>query len=119
MATYTDIIADQGSTYSSSIEVRNALNLPYDLVGCSARGQIRKSYMSSTAVNFRASVDADPRTGVVHINLTAEQTLAMKAGRYLYDVEVYKNYIENGLPVTLVMRIAEGQFEINPSVTRA
>lgn len=119
MATYTDIIADQGSTYSSQIEVRNALNLPYDLTGCDARGQIRKSYMSTTAVDFTAVVDGDPYTGVVHINLSAEQTLAMKAGRYLYDVEIYRDYIENGQSVTLVMRIAEGQFEINPSVTRA
>ena len=118
MATYTDIVADQGSTYSSHVEVRNAINLPYDLTGCAARGQIRKSYMSTNAIDFTAIVDANPLSGVVHLQLSAQQTAAMKAGRYLYDVEIYRNYIENSLPVTMVMRIAEGQFEINPGVTR-
>jgi hypothetical protein len=91
--------------------------LPYDLTGCSARGQIRKSYMSTNAINFVATVDANPLSGVVHLQLASHQTAAMKAGRYVYDVEIYKNYIEEGALVTMVMRIAEGQFEVSPAVT--
>ena len=110
MATYSDIYIDQGSTFSSTISVKNTNGTPYNLTGYSVRGQIRKTYSSLTAISFATYVTA-PLTGVVGISLTATQTRGMKFGRYVYDVEIYNNGGH-------VLRIAEGQVEISPASTR-
>ena len=110
MATYSDIFIDQGSTFSSTIEVKNVNGTPFVLTGYSARGQIRKSYSSLTAVSFATNINV-ATSGNVGISLTATQTRAMKPGRYVYDVEVYNSGGH-------VLRIAEGQVEISPASTR-
>ena len=110
MATYSDIYIDQGSTYSSTINVKNVDTTPFNLTGYSARGQIRRSYNSLTSTSFATNINV-PTSGNVNISLTATQTRAMKPGRYVYDVEVYN---AGGH----VLRIAEGQVEISPASTR-
>jgi len=109
MATYSDIFIDQGSTFTLTIDVPDANGLPFDLSDYTARGQIRKTYMSTNAIDFTVDIN-DPDTGKVNISLTAAQTRVMKAGRYVYDVEVYNSEDH-------VIRIREGQVEISPAVT--
>ena len=70
-------------------------------------GQIRKSYGSSTTDFTTSQVDG---TGVITISLTATQTGALKAGRYVYDVEI-ANAPE-------VIRVREGIITVTPQVTR-
>jgi hypothetical protein len=111
MAQYTDITIDQGSTYSGKIPVVGSNKLPVDLTGYSARGQIRRSYSSLTAVPFTINID-DPQSGVIFINLTPAQTSAMKPGRYVFDVEIYN------VDETDVIRVSEGQAEITPRATK-
>lgn len=110
MATYSDIFIDQGSSYSSTIDVLDSNRLPYNLTGYTARGQIRKSYASQNAINFATNINT-PLEGKVNISLTSTQTRGMKAGRYVYDIEVYN--ISGH-----VLRISEGQVEISPATTR-
>ena len=109
MAIYSNLVIDQGSTFSADIDVTDSVGDPLDLTGYSVAGQIRKSYASSTAVDFSGSVYS-ATNGTVRIQLSATQTNAMKAGRYVYDVE-----IDN---VSLTIRIVEGQVEVRPRVTR-
>ena len=110
MATYSNIYIDQGSTYSSVVELNDSNGLPYDLTDYSSRAQIRKTYSSTTAVSFTTSI-TDPLEGKVNLSLTAEQTRAMKEGRYVYDVEVYNDSGQ-------VIRICEGQVEVTPAVSQ-
>ena len=110
MAVVANITVDQGSLFDSTIDVEDASGNPADLTGYTARGQIRKTYSSSTAVDFSASV-TDPSGGKIKITLTGTQTQGMKAGRYVYDVEV----VSSGGSVT---RVVEGQVEVTPRVTR-
>lgn len=110
MATYSNIYIDQGSTYSSVIDVKDNNGLPFNLTGYESRGQIRKSYSSSSFIPFATAINL-PLDGKVSLSLTAIQTRAMKPGRYVYDVEVYN---DGGH----VIRVAEGQVEISPASTR-
>jgi hypothetical protein len=114
MAEYTDIFVDQGSNFSTTIEVTDTNQSATDLTGYSARGEIRKSYTSSLAATFTADIDSDPTTGIVTISLTPTQTASLKAGRYVYDVEVY---IDNS-PEETVLRISEGQIHVTARVTQ-
>ena len=110
MAIYADITADQGSNFSSEITVTDVDDSPIDLTNYTARGQIRRTYTSSSATSF-AAVVSNPTSGIVSISLTSATTTNMKPGRYVYDVEIVSN-------TNIVTRVIEGQFILTPSVTR-
>tara|TARA_Y100001972_G_scaffold103360_1_gene129542 strand:+ start:436 stop:783 length:348 start_codon:yes stop_codon:yes gene_type:complete len=114
MAEYTDLFVDQGSNFSTTITVAETSGAATDLTGYSVRGQVRKSYTSTVATNFTASIASDPATGIVTISLSPAQTGSLKAGRYVYDVEAF---IADS-PETTVLRISEGQVHITPRVTQ-
>jgi len=98
MAIYSNIVIDQGADYSASIDVTDTDGDAVDLTGHTGKGQIRKTYSSSTAVDFDVSVKS-PATN------------AMKAGRYVYDVEITSS-------AGTKTRVLEGQVEITPGVTQ-
>ena len=81
-----------------------------NLTGYTGAGQIRKTYTSSTAVAFGVAV-TNAGSGLLTLTLTNAVTNAMKAGRYVYDVEITKT--SNGEKT----RVVEGQVTINPGVT--
>ena len=71
--------------------------------------QLRKSYEATNATDFTtAKVDA---TGKITISLTAAQTAALKAGRYVYDIEIASS--------AETLRVLEGLVTVTPNVTRA
>jgi hypothetical protein len=109
MAMYTNLTADQGSTFDTTITITDNQGSPIDLTGYTFAGQIRKTYSSSTAISFNFIPLA--LLGDIQLNLTAAQTDSMKAGRYVYDFEITS-------PENVVTRVLEGQLEITPSVTK-
>lgn len=111
MAVYANISIDQGSDFTSIVTVEGSDGLIYDLTGYTARGQIRKSYTSTTAVNFTTAINS-PTQGTILLTLTAVQTAAMRAGRYLYDIEIVQTSTNK------VIRVVEGQVEVNPRITQ-
>jgi hypothetical protein len=110
MAIVSNLTVDQGSTFSASIDITDTENNLLNLTGYTVAGQIRKTYDSSTAVDFTGSV-SNAALGEVTISLTATQTNALIAGRYVYDVEI----TSAGGTVT---RVIEGQVEVTPGVTQ-
>ena len=80
-----------------------------DLTDYTAAAQMRRSYYTNTAISFTAEITL-PEDGEVTISLTALQTSAIKAGRYVYDIEI------TGDGETL--RVLEGIVVINPEVTK-
>lgn len=109
MAVYSNLTVDQGASFSANIDVTDSDGDALNLDGYSVAGQIRKTYSSTTAVDFTTSI-VNASAGVVQISLSATQTNNMKAGRYVYDVE-----INSGGTIT---RVVEGQVEVTPGVTR-
>ena len=110
MAAIANFYVDQGTTFSTSVLVTNDDGSAFDLTGYTVAAQIRKSYSSSTKVDFTATV-ADPSTaGQINLTLTATQTGTLEEGRYVYDVEV-----TSGVTVT---RVIEGLVTVSPQVTK-
>jgi hypothetical protein len=109
MATIQNLYIDQGTTFSLSVIVSDQNGDPKDLTDYTVAAQMRKSYYTSTAIDFTAEASI-PEDGEVTISLTAEQTSAIKAGRYVYDIEI------TGDDQTL--RILEGIVVVNPEVTK-
>jgi|TARA_B110000914_G_C15404524_1_gene418856 hypothetical protein len=112
MAIYSNLTVDQGSTFGAEIDVTDSSGDPLDLNGYTVEGQLRKTYTSTTSTPFTSSV-FNASGGVVKIALSATTTNALKAGRYVYDVEITKTSTSE------ITRIIEGQLEVRPGVTRA
>ena len=111
MAVYSDLSIDQGSDFSADITVEDSTGTVGNLSGYTVAGKIRKSYTSTTATNFTAVVSS-ASNGIVTISLSNSVTNGMKAGRYVYDVEITKT--SNGEKT----RVVEGQVTVNPGVTQ-
>jgi hypothetical protein len=110
MAIYANLTVDQGSSFESTIDITDSENNPVNLTGYTFRGQIRKTYASTTSVSFTIT-SISPTSGSIKLVLSAEQTSGIKAGRYLYDVEIISS-------TNIVTRVIEGQIEVTPRVTR-
>jgi hypothetical protein len=108
MATTVNLLIDQGATFSTVINLEDTTGAPIDLTTYTGASQLRRHYTSSNSVSFNVSLS---NTGVVTLALTANQTAALTAGRYVYDVEVTDN---SGT----ISRIVEGIVTVTPNVTR-
>ena len=110
MASISNIFIDQGATFTTTVTVTDANGDAVNLSGYSVAAQIRKTFLSSTATSFTASI-SNASSGEITISLTDTQTTALEAGRFVYDVLI----TASGGTKT---RVVEGQVTVNPSVTR-
>jgi len=108
MAIKANLFIDQGTDYSTSINLTDDEGNIVALTGYTANGQIRKTYSSSNAVNF--NITLEETNGIVYLGLTDTQTANMTPGRYVYDVIVTS--------ANVTSRIVEGIVTITPRVTR-
>ena len=119
MATYSNLFLDQGESFTFNVDldvVTTGSNA--DITNFTAAGSVRKTYASSTrsaafsivgGTSGLTTFTSDDKT--LAVSLTSTQTSDLKAGRYVYDIE-----IRNGANIT---RVLEGQLEVSPRVTRS
>ena len=117
MATTANLYVDQGTTFSTIVDLENQDGTPLNLTGYTVAGQMRKSYQSSTAVSFTATVFGDLQAGdavkgQIRLQLAAATTVGMRAGRYIYDVEITNT--QSGEKY----RVLEGIVILNPEITK-
>lgn len=110
MAIHSNLFVDQGATFSADIDVTDVDGNALDLTNYTVAGQLRRTYSSLTATDFTAVIQ-NALEGVVRIELTAAVTNGLKAGRYVYDVEITSD-------TGVITRVLEGQVEVTPGVTR-
>jgi hypothetical protein len=110
MAIYSNLTVDQGSNFLAYVDITDSSGGILNLTGYTVAGQIRKNYSSSTAVSFVATVNS-ASGGTISLSLADTVTNAMKAGRYVYDVEILSGAGSR-------TRVLEGQVEVTPGVTQ-
>ena len=109
MATVSNVVIDQGTTFSLELNLTNDDTTAKDLTNYTVTSQMRKSYEATTATRFTtAKVNA---TGQITISLTAAEPAAGTAGRYVYDIEIASS--------SETLRVLEGIVTVTPNVTRA
>ena len=109
MATKTNLVIDQGSTFSVTISVLDADGNTVDLTNYTGAAQMRKHYTSNTATAFTVTLGG--ANGTVSLAMNAATTSNVTSGRYVYDVEITDT---NTLSIT---RIIEGIVTVTPQVT--
>ena len=88
MAAIANLIIDQGANFSSDVTVKDANGNAFDLTGYTTQAKLAKGYSSTrTRTSMTSVIGTDAASGVVALALTATQTAALDAERYVYDVE--------------------------------
>ena len=108
MAIKSNLVVDQGSTFTTTIDLTDENDDPIDLSTYTGAGQIRTHYTSSNSTPFTVSLGG--AAGTVTLDLTATQTANLTAGRYVFDVELTTG--------STISRILEGIVTVTPQVTR-
>jgi hypothetical protein len=106
-----DFEVPQGATWFQQLEYEID-GEPVNIESWSARMKVRKSYnlpvlIELTTGNERITID---ETNKINLELTATDTAALAAGRYLYDVEL----VNEGD----VERVLFGMFTVGAEVTK-
>ena len=110
-AGYQELFVEQGTDYITTITLDDINGDPFNLVGYTAKSQIKKSYYSAnTTAEFTVSF-TDSENGIISISLSSANTANISAGRYLYDVVIKDD--ENNIKT----RVLEGQIIVSPGVT--
>ena len=111
MAEFVELTIEQGATFSTEVTVNDANGLAKDLSDYTARSQLRKSYYSTTAINFDVTI-TEPLDGIISMELSSNTTANISPGRYVYDVQIEDDISGE------VTRIFEGIATVLPNVTR-
>lgn len=114
MAAYVELYMDQGATFTSIVTLSDDVsNLTINSSGFLVTSQMRRSYYSANAsANITCNV-TNAGLGEITMSLTANQTSALKAGRYLFDMQAKDPSTNN------IIRILEGIVTVNPRVTKS
>tara|TARA_S200002703_G_scaffold78994_2_gene68009 strand:- start:1021 stop:1380 length:360 start_codon:yes stop_codon:yes gene_type:complete len=112
--TQTNLYVNQGTDFSSEITLVNDDGTAKDLTSYTARSYFAKSPTSDTRHEITAEVASPATSGVVTLRLSASDTISIKGGSYLYDVEII--YSSGG--VTTTERVLEGILELAPSISQ-
>jgi hypothetical protein len=108
MATKVNLVVDQGTTFVSQITFNDEAGNTINFSTYTGAAQLRKHYSSSNSTSFGVTLAAN---GVITLQLTANQTGNLVAGRYVYDLEVTDSS-------NLISRLIEGIVTVTPNVTR-
>jgi hypothetical protein len=110
-AGYQDLFIEQGTTFSTEINLDDSYGTPYDLTNFSVKSQAKKSYYTNTiSLEFDASI-INPAAGTISISADAHTTANIAPGKMVYDVIITE------LDTGTVTRVLEGQIFLSPSVT--
>lgn len=109
---YEDLTIDQGADVLIEVQVVNRDGSKKNLTGFSVEGALKQYYGadSSDAISFTSSIVTPASNGVIHLELSAAQTLAMDhIKRYVYDVNLGDS--------DSTKKILHGLVSLTPSVT--
>ena len=108
MATKAHLVIDQGTTFSTDINLTDQNGDPINLNGYTGNSLIKKWYTSSNSVPFQVSLNGN--TGVITLSLDANTSANLYPGRYVYDVDVTAT-------TGAVSRVIEGYITVTPAAT--
>lgn len=117
MAAILNLQIQQGTSFETEVTIEESSGVPLDLSGFTLRSEMRKHYTSAnTTATFVASTLA-PVAGKLTLGLTAATTAAIKAGRYLYDVEIVSAGTEDGLQTITITDGGTGYTNATVAIT--
>ena len=108
---YTDLYLNQGTDFSSALDLIADDGTAINIAGYVFTSQIRKSYYSVTPAANLVITITNAANGNAIIGLDAANTANIAPGRYVYDVRMKDS-------TNTTSRIVEGIITVTPQVTR-
>lgn len=108
------MVCEQGATFTRVFTWTDESEVPVDLTGYTARMHVRTAVATAsttielTTANGRIALGG--ATGTITLQLSATDTAALAAKRYVYDLELVSG--------TTVTRLLQGAFTVSAEVTR-
>ena len=111
MAALANFTIDQGTTFSSTVTVKDNAGTTLDLTGYTATAKMALGYASTrTRTDLTIAFASDRTSGDVTMSLTATQTAALDApARYVFDMDITDS---SGT----VTKVIEGLMTVRPNV---
>ena len=110
MAAFSELLIEQGATFSSTVNVEDSTGASINLYGYSAASQMRKSYYATSNTAFLATITGNAN-GEITLSMTSSNTATLTPGRYVYDLLITA-------PDTTKTRVVEGIVIVSPGVTQ-
>jgi hypothetical protein len=105
-----ELLIEQGSTFSTTVNVEDTVGAAINLFGYSASSQMRKSYYSTSNTIITSTITGNAN-GEITLSMTAANTANLIPGRSVFDLIITS-------PTNVVTRVIEGVIVISPGVTR-
>ena len=115
MAAHVNLVLDQGTSFEHVFSLQNEDGTTMDLTNLTPLSQMRKSYYTVNAVDLTVVVVGDPLDGILQMQVEPSETDSIRAGRYVYDIEMHGSHVDN---LGFVRRVIEGVINVTPQVTR-
>lgn len=109
------MVCDQGSTFTRTIEIKQADGTVFSLTGYTARMEVRRTVDASSALiglstdNGRITINAS--LGAITINLTPNLTASLTQSG-VYDLEIVHT------ATGAVHKVVRGEFKLEKEVSR-
>ena len=105
-----ELLIEQGSTFSTTVNVEDTVGTAINLFGYSASSQMRKSFYAASNTIITSTITGNAN-GEITLSMTAANTAALTPGRQVFDLIITS-------PTNVVTRVIEGVIVISPGVTR-
>ena len=110
MAAFTELLIEQGATFSTTVNVEDTAGAAINLFGYSASSQMRKSYYATSNTIITSTITGNAN-GEITLSMTAANTANLTPGRQVFDLLITS-------PTGVKTRVVEGIIVISPGVTR-
>ena len=110
MSAFTELLIEQGASFSTTVNVEDTAGAAINLTSYTAASQMRKSYYSST-YSAISSVITGNANGEITLTMTSANTANLAPGRYVFDLVITA-------PTTIKTRVVEGIIVVSPGVTQ-
>ena len=108
-------IVEKGATYRHTLFWKDSSNVAINLLGCTAKLQVRESVDSESVIVELSTVNnrifIDTILGKINLYISDEDTTVLDGFGGVYDLEVY-------FPNGDTIRLIEGRMTFKPEVTR-
>jgi hypothetical protein len=110
VAAFTELLIEQGASFSTTINVSDSAGAAINLYGYTASSQMRKSYYATSNTIISAVVTGNAN-GEITLSMTSANTANLTPGRSVFDLLITA-------PSGIKTRVVEGIIVISPGVTR-
>ena len=110
MAAFTELLIEQGATFSTTVNVEDTAGAAINLYGYSASSQMRKSFYATSNTIITATITGNAN-GEITLSMTAAATANLTPGRQVFDLLITS-------PTNVKTRVVEGIIVISPGVTQ-